>query len=142
MADNRTFTTFVHANIVVLGRDVDLFEFKVVADWCEEHGYEYAAALLKDARERTQWKEPGRSYGWNRSKHSAFHFFLADSQHLPLCRTSIARAKRTRSLYHYGDVCNRCAAELERRKEEFPEAWEAHLISMDEARPMLAKEPE
>ena len=142
MADNRTFTTFVHANIVLLGRDIDLFEFNVVADWCEEHGYEYAAALLRDARERSQWKEPERQYGWSRSIHSAMHFFPPGSKYMPLCRTDIARAKRGRSFYHYGHVCQRCAAELERRQAEFPEAWEAHLISMDEARPLLTgKEP-
>lgn len=138
MADDRTWTTSVFAELTLDGRDDDLFELGVVADWCEERGFEKAASLLRQARVSIDAREPKREHGWSSSVHSSVHFFPSERSDRTLCGRSVYRAWANRHYFHFASrICQRCAAELERRQAEFPEAWEAHLISMDEARPML-----
>ena len=144
MADDRERTTHVSASMDIPYNGFDMFAFQVAADICEERGCTEAAAFLREATGHDYTTEKQRPYGWASNQRSNKHFFLSltGGRSLAICGTRIEWPFEWMCWFHSGHVCNRCAAELERRQAEFPEAWEAHLISMDESRPMLAKEPQ
>lgn len=140
MADYRERSTHVSSSIDVSGHgfDIDLITV-AAADLCEEYGFTEAAELLRAAEGHDYTEEPQREHGWTCNSRSNQHFFtsLAGVRPVAICGSRIEWPHNWMQWHHGGRVCSRCAAELERRQAEFPEAWEAHLISMDESRPLL-----
>lgn len=119
--DDRKWTTSYSdswADVKVPGK-ANADEFKIVADWCEEHGLEIVAKLLREVEAHIDYDEPKRAYGWQRGRQcNLYHFYpVGDSRNNnPTCGQRVLE-------YDLGDfdwyprctlhgLCRRCLERL------------------------------
>lgn len=127
--DDRKFKTEFSgswAEVELAGKH-DAAEFGVVADWCEENGFDIPSKLLREVQATIKYEEPRRAYGWCGGYHcNLAHFYAPDRLVSPLCGQRIQHQWSDYRWYPQEPACQRCLKRLrENRAKEFPAALAA-----------------
>lgn len=111
MIDDREVSTHFHAHLTCDGdMSEEVQQFAVAADLCDDYGLHLAAELMRSAGGGGVTKrEPKRSYGWNRSPISHWHFFSAVGMTGAICGTRVWRTDSSPVYFPWhGTLCQRC----------------------------------